>query len=104
MHQLKARVIKSRSTLILFPERDYPPLYFYRLFEIAPDLQDLFPFEGEELSEENELLKKHALQVMESVGMAIGLMGDPEQLKEILIGLGVVHNMKSVQVDSFKVG
>lgn len=40
---------------------------------------------------------------MESVGMAIGLMGDPEQLKEILIGLGVVHNMKSVQVESFKV-
>ena len=75
-----------------------------RLFEIAPELQELFPFEGQELTEENTLLKKHALQVMESVGGAISLMGNPEQLQDTLIELGIVHNMKSVQVKSFEVG
>ena len=80
-------------------------LYFcsYRLFEIAPQLQDLFPFKGEELESDNASLKKHAIQVMESIDSAIGMLDNPEELKETLIGLGIVHHMNDVQLDSFAV-
>ncbi len=80
-------------------------LYFhsYRLFEIAPHLQDLFSFQGEELNESNEKLKQHAVQVMSSVGAAIDIIEDEESLEDVLTGLGIVHHMKSVKVDSFGV-
>jgi len=102
------RAVKIRQTLglqfIFLPDCFLSTLCIpCRLFEIAPELQELFPFQGQELNEENTLLKKHALQVMESVGLAISLMGDPEQLQETLIELGIIHNMKSVQVKSFEV-
>lgn len=74
-----------------------------RLFEIAPELQDLFPFKDEELSSDNAMLKKHAVQVMESIDAAIGMLDDPDELQETLIGLGIVHNMSNVKVDSFAV-
>lgn len=74
---------------------------FMKLFEIAPDLQELFSFHDEEVSEENESLKKHAVQVMESVGMAIGLLHDPEKLVSTLTELGIVHHLLQVQLDSF---
>ena len=74
-----------------------------RLFEIAPQLIELFPFQDEELSEENELLKKHANQVMESIGTCIELISDPEELQETLIGLEIVHHIQNVQVKSFAV-
>ncbi len=80
-------------------------LYFFplRLFEIAPDLQKLFSFKDEELTESNEKLKKHAVQVMESVGAAIGIINDQEDLEEVLMELGIIHHMKSVRIDSFAV-
>ena len=81
-------------------------LYYYfapRLFEIAPELQELFSFHDEEVSEENESLKKHAVQVMESVGMAIGLLHDPKALVSTLTELGIVHHLHQVQLDSFGV-
>lgn len=40
---------------------------------------------------------------MESIDSALGMAGQPEELKETLIGLGVVHNMSNVQLDSFAV-
>lgn len=73
------------------------------MFEIAPDLKKLFPFKDQELSDDNELLKKHAIQVMESIDLAIGMLDTPDELKETLITLGIVHNMKSVQLESFGV-
>ena len=78
-------------------------LFNPRLFEIAPDLQDLFPFKGQELTDQNELLKKHAVQVMETVGTAIGIIHDKPALKDALTDLGIVHHMKSVKIDDFAV-
>lgn len=49
------------------------------------------------------MLKKHAVQVMESIDAAIGMLDDPDELQETLIGLGIVHNMSNVKVDSFAV-
>ena len=63
----------------------------------------LFPFRDEKLSDEHEGLQKHAMQVMESINDALGMAGQPEELKETLIELGVVHNMNSVKVESFAV-
>lgn len=40
---------------------------------------------------------------MESIDAAIDLLDDPEQLEETLLELGIVHNMKSVQLESFGV-
>lgn len=79
------------------------PFCLHRLFEIAPDLLSLFPFD--EVSEETPGLKKHASDVMESIDKAIDLLkaGDLEELQDTLLELGIVHHMKSVQVESFAV-
>ena len=75
------------------------------MFEIAPHLKALFPFKDEALSEENELLKKHALQVMQTVDSAVTLLlsGDIKTLQETLIDLGVVHNLNNVKPEHFAV-
>lgn len=78
-------------------------LFESRLFEIAPNLQYLFPFKDEDLKSDSTPLKKHAIQVMESIDAAIGMLDNPEELKETLIGLGIVHHMKDVQLASFAV-
>ena len=72
-----------------------------RLFELAPDLINLFPFELNEDSQDG--LKKHALQVMQSIDMAIGMLDDQNELEDTLTELGIIHNMKSVQLESFAV-
>lgn len=74
-----------------------------RLFETAPGLKNLFPFKTATPEGQAEGLKKHGLQVMESIDGAIDLLDDPEQLEETLLELGIVHNMKSVQLESFGV-
>lgn len=74
---------------------------FYKLFEIAPELQELFPFQGEELSDDNKKLRGHALQVMETIDVAIGMLHDLPKLTDTLEDLGIVHNLKNVQVASF---
>lgn len=81
----------------------YENEHFYRLFEIAPELQELFPFQGEELSDDNKKLRGHALQVMETIDVAIGMLHDLPKLTDTLEDLGIVHNLKNVQVASFAV-
>jgi hypothetical protein len=80
-------------------------IMFMKLFEIDPHVYDLFPFKGEAMNIENEGIRKHALQVMETIDAAVGLVvsGEIETLKETLIGLGMVHGMKSVQSKDFQV-
>lgn len=71
----------------------------FRLFNIAPDL---FPFKNED---KNEGMKKHGLQVMNSIDGAITLLHNNliSELADALIELGIVHNMKEVQLESFAV-
>lgn len=74
-----------------------------RLFEIAPELKNLFPFEDHVVNNEHPGLKRHALQVMDSIDGAISLLDKPEELKEALLELGIIHNMRDVQLESFAV-
>ena len=55
------------------------------------------------MNEEHPGLKRHALQVMDSIDGAIGLLDNPKELKEVLLELGIVHNMNDVQLESFAV-
>ena len=73
------------------------------MFEIAPDLQKLFYFSDDELDDNHPGLRKHAMQVMEKIDGAIGLLDEEEELKEELVGLGIVHHMSNVNVGSFAV-
>ena len=77
----------------------------FRLFELAPYLQALFPFADEELSESSETFQKHALQVMETVDTAVTLIlaNDISTLEGALIDLGMVHNFKNVKPEHFAV-
>ncbi len=43
------------------------------------------------------------MQVMTSIDDALRMAGQPDELKETLIGLGVIHNMSNVQLESFAV-
>ncbi len=92
----------TRNHLILSPPVSIF-LHMHRLFEIAPELIEIFPFDGEDLDDDNVSLKKHAMQVMQSIDDALGMADQPEELKETLIGLGVVHNMSNVDLKSFAV-
>lgn len=75
----------------------------FRLFQIAPNLIDLFPFKNQ--SNKDEGMKTHGLQVMNSIDGAITLLGnkDLQELEDNLTELGIVHNMKQVQLGSFAV-
>lgn len=75
-------------------------IFISRLFLIAPQLLELFTFKDEA---EDKGLRKHGLQVMNSIDGAIGLLNEPELLEETLIELGIIHNMKSVNIESFGV-
>lgn len=50
-------------------------------------------------------MRKHGLTVMETIDTAIGLLEDEKmsELTDTLIDLGIVHNMKQVQLESFAV-
>lgn len=76
-----------------------------RLFDIQPSLQSLFPFKNQELNDNNEVLRKHALLVMETVDAAIELLKDGklDSLVTTLIDLGVVHSMNNVKPEHFAV-
>lgn len=73
------------------------------MFEIAPYLISQFPFKDEVDEAREEGLRKHGLQVMTSIDGAIELLDDPELLEDTLTELGIIHNMKSVKVESFGV-
>lgn len=80
-----------------------PIIMCYRLFEIAPELEKLFSFAEMTTEDKKQKQLQHGMQVMESIGAAIEMLDDPETLKETLLGLGIMHNMKDVQVNSFAV-
>ena len=65
----------------------------------------MFPFGDDGFSEENEKLRKHALDVMTTVDTAIGLVvdGDLETLIDTLMELGMAHHFKSVTPKEFEV-
>lgn len=63
----------------------------------------MFPFTEEDVGITSPALVKHGVQVMESIDAAVDLLGNTEELVETLKTLGIVHNMHSVQLESFAV-
>ena len=82
-----------------------PPFAPCRLFEIDPNLQDLFPFRGEVLTSETEGMKKHALGVMQTIDTAITMVleGKIVELVAVLQELGTVHSFHNVEPQHFAV-
>lgn len=76
-----------------------------RLFEIQPELVNLFPFKDDALTDDNESLNKHALSVMETIDAAVHLLldGDIPSLVDTLVELGISHGMNSVKPEHFAV-
>ena len=64
------------------------PDFSYRLFEISPKLKVLFPFDP---VPDNDGLRAHALNVVETVGAAVDNLDDLRVLKPELENLGKVH-------------
>ena len=57
------------------------------------------------MTEDTPGLKKHAVDVMESIDKAVELLkvGEVDELQEVLVDLGIIHHMKDVEVKSFGV-
>mmetsp|Transcript_21778 Transcript_21778/g.37186 ORF Transcript_21778/g.37186 Transcript_21778/m.37186 type:complete len:166 (+) Transcript_21778:47-544(+) len=66
-------------------------MFFKRIFEIAPGALQLFSFKDEKNLYESPALKKHAITVMKTVGVAVGGLGDLTALVPILTELGRKH-------------
>lgn len=77
-----------------------------RIFEIAPEAIQLFPkFEKippKEL-EKNEQFQHHALQVVEAVDLAISMLQEVDDLRDVLISLGSIHVSMGLQDVHFDV-
>ena len=61
------------------------------IFAIAPGAVDLFSFKDEPDMYNSPKFKKHALGVVETVGVAVGKLGDLDSLVPVLKGLGAKH-------------
>lgn len=71
-----------------------------RIFEIAPQAQKLFKNFAEtsmEEIEENEQFRAHALQVTESVSLAVSTLDEMDELVGILKQLGAAHSPHGLQ-------
>lgn len=76
---------------------------FYRLFEVSPDLQNLFPFAGDTLTDDHEGMKEHSYTVMTSLDECLKIVHDVPKLKDELISLGAVHHIHGVTSAHFAV-
>lgn len=82
---------------------NYFNLLPHRLFEMAPDLQNLFPFAGETLTDNHEGMKEHSYIVMTSLDECLKIVHDVPKLKDELISLGAVHHIHGVTSAHFAV-
>ena len=71
--------------------QDAGVLFFKRIFELAPEALSMFSFGDEANLYESPKLKAHALKVMNTVGVAVGMLDDVPKLLPILADLGQKH-------------
>lgn len=80
--------------------------FLLRIFTIAPASQKMFkkfidvPFED---LPENEHFRAHALQVTETISLAVSSLDDIEGLIEVLKGLGAAHSSHGLNDTYFDV-
>ena len=75
----------------------------HRLFEVSPDLQNLFPFAGDTLTDDHEGMKEHSYIVMTSLDDCLKIVHDVPKLTDELISLGAVHHIHNVTSEHFAV-
>lgn len=79
---------------------------FFRIFDLSPATQQMFKKFSDisiEEVEENEHFRSHALQVTESVSLAVSSLDDMESLVLILKDLGGAHSTHNLQNSHFDV-
>ena len=81
-------VVQPRHTASSKVVHEITYSHICRLFEIAPHLRELFPF-GQD--PKGPQLRSHALNVMNTVGTAVGLLDQSDQLVPVLKQLGQTH-------------
>ena len=79
-------------------------LLFRKIFEIAPEALELFPFKDEPNMYESKKFKKHALGVVLTLEKAVENIGtDPEKITRQLKSLGSRHVKYGVQKEHYAV-
>ena len=81
-------------------------LILSRIFEISPQTQkmfDKFSNASKEEITENEHFRSHALQVTESLSLAVSTLDDMDSLVLILKDLGSLHSTHNLQNAHFEV-
>ena len=74
--------------------------YIFRLFQIAPELKDLFPF-GDDFTKPQ--FTTHALNVMNAVDLTVQNLDNPDVLIPKLKELGQFHAVFELTVKEFQV-
>ena len=66
-------------------------LFFQRIFAIAPEALALFSFKDEPSLYDAPKFREHAIKVMKTVDVAVGMLTDVANLLPVLEGLGEKH-------------
>ena len=81
-------------------------LYYYRLFDNHPEVQDAFlPFQqlSRQDMEQSAILRSHALRVMGTVDKCVARLDTPDKLKELMSDLGKRHVNYNTKEDFIEV-
>jgi len=81
-------------------------LYYYRLFDNHPEVQDAFlPFQqlSRKDMEQSAILRSHALRVMGTVDKCVARLDTPDKLKELMSDLGKRHMNYNTKEDFIEV-
>lgn len=70
---------------------------------MSPELQNLFPFAGDTITDDHEGMKEHSYTVMTSLDECLKIVHDVPKLKDELISLGAVHHIHGVTSQHFAV-
>ncbi|XP_078363009.1 neuroglobin-like isoform X1 [Oculina patagonica] len=85
---LQIELIRSSWEKVLPNKKHHGELLFHKLFEIAPELKDLFPFGNDFTSPQFTM---HALNVINAVDLAVKHLDKPDILIPKLKELGQMH-------------
>ena len=91
MKQISEDVTRTWALVAAGPLEPVGVAFFLKIFEIAPEALQLFPFKDEPDLAESPKLKKHAMSVMNTVDAAVKGLADLDKLVPVLQGLGKRH-------------
>lgn len=96
---LQIQMIRSSWEKVTPNKKHHGQLLFHRLFDIAPELKDLFPF-GDDFTKPQ--FTTHALNVMNAVDFTVRHLDNPDVLIPKLKELGKMHAVFELTVKEFQ--